>query len=176
MLALSIALAMPACQRSRVETSEPPTTFRYAADGLAFSYPDTMTLERGRRDVPLRTVMVTSAHAFAMIGWTPRPVNTARLRERAYEFVCDRVLERSSIDSTRSGGKVLRTIGGRRTEGVAVYGTNGPVTLVGEVHAVELAGKSVMVLLFYPEDPAKRDLVMLDMVARTLGPDTDRAP
>jgi hypothetical protein len=168
-------LALPACRRSVIDTDAPTTTSRYAADGLAFSYPDTMWLERGRKDVPLRVVFVRSDRAFAMIGWTPRPVDADKLRERAYLFARERVLEHASIDTTRSGAAVTRSIGGHQTDGVVVYGKSGTVTLVGEVYALQVADASVMLLLFYPEAATRSDLAMLHVVASTLGPD-ERSP
>lgn len=171
--ALLAMLVVAACKRSVIEGSAPPETKRYAADGLAFSYPKTMTLDRGRKDMPFRTVIVRSDRVFAMVGWTPRPVDTDQLRERVVWFARDHVLDRAIIDRARSGGKVSRSIAGRTTEGVAVYGLNDGVTMVSEVYAMELAGTSVMLLLFYSERATKAEHAMLDVVAASLGPDGD---
>jgi hypothetical protein len=167
--ALLAMLLVAACKRS--EGSAPPETKRYVADGIAFAYPKTMKLERGRKDMPFRTVIVRADRVFAMVGWTPRPVDNDQLRERAFSFARDRVLAHTIIDRQRSGAKVSRAIGGRSTEGAAVYGLDDGVMMSGEVYVLELAGTSVMLLLFYSERASKSERAWLEIVASSLGAD-----
>ncbi len=173
-LAVLVALVVPACKRSTTHADDVASTRRYAADGIAFEYPEAMEIERGRKDVPLRVVIVRSDRAFAVVGWTPRAVDVAQLRERAYAFARNGVLRGTTIDAGRSGAAVSRTIGGRTTAGVLVYGRGESATLVGEVYALDVANSSVMLLLFYPERPNLRDTAMLEVIARSLGPDAER--
>jgi hypothetical protein len=169
--ALLALLVVVACKRSVMQGDATPDTKRYAADGLAFSYPETMTVLRGRKDMPFRTVIVRSERAFAMVGWTPHPVDTQKLREHALRFARNHVLERAVIDPGRSDAKVSRSIGGRAIEGVGVYGLSEGVMMVSEVYTLELADTSVMLLLFYSARSTKAERAMLDVVASSLGPD-----